>query len=332
MVEEESTSRDGHEGAGGSRERPPGDDAQRADARARRRRDGRATLLRGDRCARSGRRRGDVGRRRPRERARPGGRHRAGGRARLTSASCSARCRTCASRSSRPPPRTSAAACSGGSAARSPGPGSLSGVAPTGRSDRDRGLRPADRARRADPVQRRVPDSIALPRQIGMMPPQGSTADQRMMGAFNAKTRLTSRLSGGEAELVAEGVWVVQGQPGRCNVYLIEDDGGVTLFDAGARTMTRAVGAAPARSWAASAGWCSATDTPTTAARRRRWACPCCATPTRWRTPRAAAAFATGRADLAGLPPGIAPAPAPAAPLRLGRRAGEDLGHARRGR
>ena len=32
----------------------------------------------------------------------------------------------------------------------------------------------------------------------------------------------------------------MQGQPGRCNVYLIEDDGGVTLFDAGARTMTRA--------------------------------------------------------------------------------------------
>ncbi len=90
-------------------------------------------------------------------------------------------------------------------------------------------------------------DGMTFARQIGMMPPQGSTAEQRMAGAFNAKTRLTSRLAAGDAELVAEGVWVVQGQPGRCNVYLIEDDGGVTLFDAGGRTMTRAVARAGAR-------------------------------------------------------------------------------------
>jgi glyoxylase-like metal-dependent hydrolase (beta-lactamase superfamily II) len=42
-------------------------------------------------------------------------------------------------------------------------------------------------------------------------------------------------------------VWVVQGNPGRCNVYLIEDEGGVTLFDAGARTMARAVARAGAK-------------------------------------------------------------------------------------
>jgi hydroxyacylglutathione hydrolase len=90
-------------------------------------------------------------------------------------------------------------------------------------------------------------DTMTFPRQIGMMPPLGSAAEQRLMGAFNAKTRLTSRLAGGEAQLVAEGVWVVQGQPGRCNVYLIEDEGGVTLFDAGARTMARAVASAGAR-------------------------------------------------------------------------------------
>jgi glyoxylase-like metal-dependent hydrolase (beta-lactamase superfamily II)/predicted ester cyclase len=90
-------------------------------------------------------------------------------------------------------------------------------------------------------------DTMTFPRQIGMMPPLGSSAEQRLMGAFNAKTRLTSRLSGGEAQLVAEGVWVVQGQPGRCNVYLIEDEGGVTLFDAGARTMARTVAAAGAK-------------------------------------------------------------------------------------
>jgi glyoxylase-like metal-dependent hydrolase (beta-lactamase superfamily II)/ketosteroid isomerase-like protein len=90
-------------------------------------------------------------------------------------------------------------------------------------------------------------DSMTFARQIGMLPAQGSSAEKRMARAFNTRTRLTARLAGGEAELVAEGVWVVQGQPGRCNVYLIEDDGGVTLFDAGARTMTRAVASAGAK-------------------------------------------------------------------------------------
>jgi hydroxyacylglutathione hydrolase len=90
-------------------------------------------------------------------------------------------------------------------------------------------------------------DTIAFARQIGMMPALQSPTEQRMMDAFNAKTRLAGRLGAGEAQLVAEGVWVLQGQPGRCNTYLLEDDGGVTLFDAGARTMTRAIAAAGAR-------------------------------------------------------------------------------------
>jgi steroid delta-isomerase-like uncharacterized protein len=90
-------------------------------------------------------------------------------------------------------------------------------------------------------------DTMAFARQIGMMPALQSPTELRMMGAFNAKTRLAGRLGAGEAQLVAEGVWVLQGQPGRCNVYLLEDEGGVTLFDAGSRTMTRAVAAAGAR-------------------------------------------------------------------------------------
>jgi glyoxylase-like metal-dependent hydrolase (beta-lactamase superfamily II)/Flp pilus assembly protein TadG len=89
-------------------------------------------------------------------------------------------------------------------------------------------------------------DTMTVPRQIGMMPPLGSPAEQRMIQAFNVKTRVTGRALP-EAKLVAEGVWVVQGWPGRCNVYLIEDDGGVTLFDAGARTMLRAVASAGAK-------------------------------------------------------------------------------------
>jgi hydroxyacylglutathione hydrolase len=126
------------------------------------------------------------------------------------------------------------------------GPSSFNGVAPTGHpltlegidllSVRD-GLVQSNDA---------YSDAMTFARQIGMLPPQGSAAEQRMTQAFNVKTRLTGRAIA-DAKLVAEGVWVVQGQPGRCNVYLIEDEGGVTLFDAGARTMLRAVASAAAK-------------------------------------------------------------------------------------
>jgi hydroxyacylglutathione hydrolase len=127
------------------------------------------------------------------------------------------------------------------------GPGSLGGLEPTGDPIAIEGfdlLTVRDGQVQSNDA---YPDSIALPRQLKMMPPQGSTADQRMMSAFNAKTRLTSRLSAGEAQPVAEGVWLVQGQPGRCNVYLIEDEGGVTMFDAGGRTMLRGLAGAGAK-------------------------------------------------------------------------------------
>ena len=126
------------------------------------------------------------------------------------------------------------------------GPGSMLGLQPTGHPITVEGIDLLTIRDGEIQSNDAFPDSIAVPRQIGMMPPQGSTADQRMVAAFNAKTRLTSRLAG-EAELVAEGVWVVQGWPGRCSVYLIEDDGGVTLFDAGARTMVRSVASAGAK-------------------------------------------------------------------------------------
>ena len=126
------------------------------------------------------------------------------------------------------------------------GPGSMLGLQPTGHPITVEGIDLLTIRDGLIQSNDAFPDSIAVPRQIGMMPPQGSTADQRMMAAFNAKTRLTSRLAG-EAELVSEGVWVVQGWPGRCSVYLIEDDGGVTLFDAGARTMVRSVASAGAK-------------------------------------------------------------------------------------
>jgi glyoxylase-like metal-dependent hydrolase (beta-lactamase superfamily II)/predicted ester cyclase len=127
------------------------------------------------------------------------------------------------------------------------GPGSFGGVAPTGSPLDIEGF---DLITVKDGLivnNDAFTDSMTFVRQVGMMPPQDSPVEQRMMGAFNAKTRLTAGLVAGEAELVAEGVWVVQGQPARCNVYLIQEEGGVTLFDAGARTMTRAVASAGAK-------------------------------------------------------------------------------------
>jgi glyoxylase-like metal-dependent hydrolase (beta-lactamase superfamily II) len=126
------------------------------------------------------------------------------------------------------------------------GPESFGGVAPTGDRVELEGLDLLCVRDGLIQSNDAFTDTMGFPRQIGMMPPIGSTAEQRMVGAFNVKTRL-SGFAAGEAELVAAGVWVVQGQPGRCNVYLIEDEGAVTLFDAGARTMARAVGSAAAK-------------------------------------------------------------------------------------
>jgi hydroxyacylglutathione hydrolase len=128
------------------------------------------------------------------------------------------------------------------------GPGAMSGVRATGDPVKLEGidlLTVRDGLVQANDA---FPDGLGFARQIGLMPPQSSTAEQRLMGAFNVKTRVTN-IAARDAELVAQGVWVVQGQPGRCNVYLIEDEsvGGVTLYDAGARTMVRAVASAGAK-------------------------------------------------------------------------------------
>jgi len=86
-------------------------------------------------------------------------------------------------------------------------------------------------------------DGATVARQLGALPPQGSTAEQRMAAAFNAKTRASRRFAAGEAERVADGVWILRGgfPLKTMNVYLLEDDGGVTLFDAGIKAMTKAI-------------------------------------------------------------------------------------------
>jgi glyoxylase-like metal-dependent hydrolase (beta-lactamase superfamily II)/predicted ester cyclase len=127
------------------------------------------------------------------------------------------------------------------------GPDSFGGIAPTGTRIELEGIDLLTVHDGLIQSNDAFSDSMTFARQIGMMPAQGSGTEQRMTGAFNLRTRLTSGLASAEPELVAEGVWVVQGQPARCNVYMLEDDGGVTMFDAGARTMTRAVASAGAK-------------------------------------------------------------------------------------
>jgi hydroxyacylglutathione hydrolase len=89
-------------------------------------------------------------------------------------------------------------------------------------------------------------DGMGLARQIGMLPPQGSGAEAKVLRAFNARTRAARKLAGTAAEPIADGVWRVRGGvPRSMNVYLIEDDGsGVTLFDAGVKSMVNAIAAA----------------------------------------------------------------------------------------
>jgi glyoxylase-like metal-dependent hydrolase (beta-lactamase superfamily II)/predicted ester cyclase len=131
------------------------------------------------------------------------------------------------------------------------GPGTFNGIEPTGHRVALEGVDVLTVRDGLIASNDAFPDTMSIPRQLGMLPPQGSGAEQRMTGAFNVKTRLTDSLVGAsEARLVAEGVWLVQGQPGRCSVYLIENpgaEGGVSMFDAGARTMTRAVARAGAK-------------------------------------------------------------------------------------
>ena len=74
------------------------------------------------------------------------------------------------------------------------GPGGFGGIAPTGSPVVLEGfdlLTVRDGLIQSNDA---FTDTMTFARQIGMMPPQGSSAEQRMMQAFNAKTRLSARL------------------------------------------------------------------------------------------------------------------------------------------
>ena len=91
-------------------------------------------------------------------------------------------------------------------------------------------------------------DTGDVARQLGLLPPAGSRAEVRLTQLANARTRARSWIQGSDPERIAEGVWLVRGGiPKIMNVYLIEDEGGVTVFDCGVSDMSARVAAAGAR-------------------------------------------------------------------------------------
>ena len=93
-------------------------------------------------------------------------------------------------------------------------------------------------------------DSGDVARQLGLLPPNGSVAQQRLAKVANVRTRAAVGRHAGELESIADGVWLIRGGfPLRTmNVYLLaEPGGGVTVFDAGIDGMGPAIAAAAAR-------------------------------------------------------------------------------------
>ena len=92
-------------------------------------------------------------------------------------------------------------------------------------------------------------DSGEVARQLGFLPPAGSRAEARLTALANTRTAAQRTLYGAEPEAIAAGVWILRGGGlGRhMNVYLIEDDGGVTVYDAGTRQMSGVIRAAAVR-------------------------------------------------------------------------------------
>ncbi len=91
-------------------------------------------------------------------------------------------------------------------------------------------------------------DTADIARQLGFLPPVGSKSEAQMAKLANVRTKVHAWMHGAEPESIAEGVWIVRGgRPRAMNVYLIEDDGGLTMFDSGISDMTGALRAITAR-------------------------------------------------------------------------------------
>jgi hydroxyacylglutathione hydrolase len=92
-------------------------------------------------------------------------------------------------------------------------------------------------------------DSGDIARQLGFLPPVEAPATARLTKLANVRTRFLERIHGIDTTRIAEGVWVLRGgfPLKTMNVYLIEDEGGLTMFDGGISAMTDGVAAAAAR-------------------------------------------------------------------------------------
>jgi steroid delta-isomerase-like uncharacterized protein len=91
-------------------------------------------------------------------------------------------------------------------------------------------------------------DSGDVARQLGLLPPTGSPAEAGLTKLANAVTRVRGWIGGSDSKRIADGVWLVCGGiPKTMNVFLIEDQGGVTVFDAGVSDMTGTLAGAAAR-------------------------------------------------------------------------------------
>lgn len=128
------------------------------------------------------------------------------------------------------------------------GPGRFGGFAPNGLSIAIEGCDVLEVVDDQIVASTAYLDGAETARQLGFLPATGSKAEQRLTALANTRTWIDRQMYGAEPEAVAAGVWVLRGGfARRMNVFLIEDEGGVTVFDAGSRQMTRAIRAAAVR-------------------------------------------------------------------------------------
>jgi glyoxylase-like metal-dependent hydrolase (beta-lactamase superfamily II)/predicted ester cyclase len=128
------------------------------------------------------------------------------------------------------------------------GPGAYQGIEPTGARVEYEGCDVVEVRDGALHRNDAYMNTGSLARQLGLLPPRESAGEQRLARAFNARTRIARRLIARPPERIADGVWLVRGGfPSKTmNVYLLEDGGQVTVFDAGIRSMANAVAVAAA--------------------------------------------------------------------------------------
>jgi glyoxylase-like metal-dependent hydrolase (beta-lactamase superfamily II)/predicted ester cyclase len=129
------------------------------------------------------------------------------------------------------------------------GPGRFQGFAPNGRRITIEGCDVLDVVQDRIVANTVYLDSGEVARQLGFLPPPGSAAESSLTALANGRTLTHRVLYGAEPQAIAAGVWVLRGGGlgRRMNAYLIEDDGGVTVYDAGTRQMTTAIRAAGVR-------------------------------------------------------------------------------------